>query len=579
MYIWFKQGRVDPAVESNWDRAFQEKYSVDTWKNIATLGLMILLGPAIGISARILGEISIDEFIESNRDPFSRYLTTIWVYSFSTYWGSTENWFNLALVRHTFHYALDERIHIQTEAKKVAEEASELIKVIIRGNRAGRDDPDDDFYAAVIAKGLLNRYANVNYVDRVNEAIEASKRMMWDELPAGEPEEVRNGKWTAPVRWHNSNDLTSVTAKIGTDFCWEKPKGKKRILASGRGAHTNSTGITNDALMKKLSEGIDAIFEGGGLDFMFPRVLMSYWLNEPLDFIDPEVPPLRAITCLPFRSNGGLQKYICALTETSTNGPALATKGNQLLLGWVDTGNLNLNFLSSENGLVFSNKNTLEEISPDALALTVFKNRFVVAWTGTGQGNLNIMHSEDGQTWTDKVTLRETSLSSPALAVFNDNLYIAWRGVRNNYLNIMRSSDGRMWQNKRTLNDTTTSGPALVEFRSKLLLAWRGVGNNFLNIIQSSNGSSFSNKVTLGETTTAKPYLHVHTDMAYLAWQGVGNQLLNVIQSDNGTDWKHKITFNKTCIDGPALGTLCNDLVWSWTGTDHQLRLNTLLFD
>ncbi len=588
MYIWLKQDRVHPAKESNWNDAIQNKYHVDIWKSIVAI-----VFPRIGIFTRLAE----DEFIESNKNSYKRYLTTIDLYTKATYWGSTENWFNLSLLRHTFHYALDEKIHIQTEARKVAAAASELTKVIIRGDRAGIDNPDDDFYAAVIAKWLLNRFANVNYRNRVNEAIETSRRMMCIELPAGELSNVREPPsrreddqckddqhhrydWhLAPVRFHNSSDLSSSSARIGTDFCWEKPKGIQRILASGGKTHQTVTGLDPCDILALLKTGRDVMYEAGGLDFMFPRVLMSYWLNEPLDFADPGVPPLRAITCLPFRSNGGLQKNICALTETSTNGPALATEGNQLLLGWVDTGNLNLNFLSSENGLVFSNKNTLEETSPDAPALTVFKNRFIVAWTGTGQGNLNIMQSEDGQTWTDKVTLRETSLSSPALAVFKDNIYIAWRGVRNNYLNIMRSSDGRMWQNKRTLNDTTTSGPALVEFRSKLLLAWRGVGNNFLNIIQSSNGSSFSNKVTLGETTTAKPYLHVHADLAYLAWQGVGNQLLNVIQSGNGTDWKHKITLNETCIDGPALGTLRNNLVWSWTGTDSLHRLNTLLLD
>jgi hypothetical protein len=328
MYIWLKQGRIDPAVESKWNDAIQDRYHISFWKNIATLGLAMVFeiflptsGLPIGIATRLAEEISEASFIESNRDPFIRYLTTISFYTTLAYLGSTGNWFNLALLRHTFHYALDERILIRTEARKVAAEASELTKMIICGDRwRARDNPDDDFYAAVIAKGLLNRYANVEYMDRVNQAIEARERM-WDELPAGEPEEVRNGEWTAPVRWHNSDDLTSVTAKIGTDFCWEKHKGKKRILASGRGAHTSVTGITNDTLANKLSEGIDAIFEGGGLDFMFPRVLMSYWLNEPLDFADHGVPPLRAITCLPFRSSGGLQKDLCgAIPEAVERG-------------------------------------------------------------------------------------------------------------------------------------------------------------------------------------------------------------------------------------------------------------------
>jgi hypothetical protein len=266
------------------------------------------------------------------------------------------------------------------------------------------------------------------------------------------------------------------------------------------------------------------------------------------------------------------------LTDTSTNGPALATLGNILLLGWVGTGNLHLNFMRSVDGLIFTNKVTLGDTSPDALALTVFKNKFIVAWIGVGNRFLNIMQSADGRSWTNKVTLSDTSESSPALAVFNNQLYIAWRGVGNNRLNVMRSSNVTSWSNKRTLNDTTTSGPALASFGGRLRLGWRGVGNNFLNIISSSDGLSFTGKKTYGDTTTSRPYLHVQSGRLYYAWQGVGNRLLNVLASTNGTTFTNKITLRETCIDGPVLGTLTNDCVWSWTGTDSRHSLNTLLY-
>jgi hypothetical protein len=267
------------------------------------------------------------------------------------------------------------------------------------------------------------------------------------------------------------------------------------------------------------------------------------------------------------------------LSETSTNGPALTTKGNQLLLGWVGTGNLFLNFLSSTDGLTFSQKVTLGETSSDALSLTVFRNKFVVAWIGVGNRRLNVMQSTDGRTWTKKVTLGDTSTSSPVLTTFRGHLYIAWRGVGNNRLNVMRSTDGIRWVDKVTLGDTTTSGPALTSTGPRLLLGWRGVGNNRLNVLTSTNGTSFQRKVTLGETTTSRPYLHFHGRKAFLAWQGVGNRSLNVLSSGTGSTWSGKIILRETCIDGPCLGTLGNDFVWSWTGTDQRHRLNTLLYD
>jgi hypothetical protein len=262
------------------------------------------------------------------------------------------------------------------------------------------------------------------------------------------------------------------------------------------------------------------------------------------------------------------------LGDTSDLGPALAVRGNELLLGWVGRGNLRLNFMHSTNGVNFADKVTIGDVSPTALALSTFQGRFVVAWTGVGNHQLNVMQSADGRTWTNKVVLRETSLSAPALAVFNGQLYLSWRGVGNNNLNILRSGDGQSWHDKRILSDTTTSGPTLVTLGSALLLGWRGVGNDHLNVMRSFDGQTFGSKVVLGDTTQAKPNLYVLDNFVYITWQGVGNRFLNVMASNNGMDWAGKVISGETCVDGPVLASVGTKLLWSWSGTDSSHHLN-----
>ena len=264
--------------------------------------------------------------------------------------------------------------------------------------------------------------------------------------------------------------------------------------------------------------------------------------------------------------------------DTSTNGPALTTRGNTVLMGWTGTGNLRINFMTSSNGLNFGNKVTLNDTSPAALGLTVFNNKFFVAWIGVGNNRLNIMQSSNGLNWTNKVTLNDTSQSAPSLIAFNNKLHIAWRGVGNNQLNVMSSTDGISWGGKVTLGDTTTSGPSLAVLGNRMLLAWRGVNNNQLNVMKSSNGTTFSGKVTLGDTTLSKPQLCTLNNAAVLTWRGVGNNLLNALFSRDGTNWVNKFISTETTIDGPEFTPLGNRLVWGWTGTDAAHRLNTLLF-
>lgn len=279
------------------------------------------------------------------------------------------------------------------------------------------------------------------------------------------------------------------------------------------------------------------------------------------------------------RAINALYPMKSTLGDTSTNGPALTNKNGTILLSWAGVGNLRLNFMSSINGLTFSNKVTLNETSPAQPAVTVFNNKFIVAWIGVGNNQLNIMQSGNGLNWTNKITLGDTSLSSPSLAVFNNQLYISWRGVGNNQLNVMRSSNGINWTNKVTLGDTTTSGPSIHAFGNKLLISWRGVGNNRLNVMSSANGTGFAGKVVLNDTTLSKPQLFTFGNKAALSWRGVGNNQLNLLFSLNGTAWVNKFISTETTIDSPALTNLGDRIVWGWTGTDAAHRLNTLLFN
>ena len=267
------------------------------------------------------------------------------------------------------------------------------------------------------------------------------------------------------------------------------------------------------------------------------------------------------------------------LGDTSPFGSALASKTGQILLSWVGTSNLRLNFMRSTNGLAFTGKVTLADTSPVAPALTVFNGRYILAWIGVGNNRINIMQSTDGAVWSSKVVLNDTSLSSPSLTVFAGKIFLSWRGVGNNQLNVMQSTDGVNWSNKVVLNDTTVAGPSLAALGNTLYIAWKGNGNNNLNVMRSTDGSAFTNKVTLGDTTTVSPFLVSHANTLFLAWQGVGNLSLNVMQSVNGVNWSNKIVLRETCTDRPALASANNDFVWSWAGTNAAKNLNTLLYD
>lgn len=197
----------------------------------------------------------------------------------------------------------------------LAHAAANFLKSVL-GSRLFADHPDVEFYAAVLAKGLVGKHVQLDYLNEVERALE-SREAMWPELPAGEPEEVRLGEWPAPVRWHNSRIQTEDFCQIGLDFCWEKPPGK-RTIARQPGTHPTSTGLSGTVVKQHLSSGRDALFETGGLDFFLPRALMGLWLGEPLHYKDERLQPVRAVTCLPFRRK--VMKEVAGFVEIGCDG-------------------------------------------------------------------------------------------------------------------------------------------------------------------------------------------------------------------------------------------------------------------
>ncbi len=152
----------------------------------------------------------------------------------------------------------------------------------------------------------------------------------------------------------------------------------------------------------------------GGYDYgsimHYPR--NAFAINPNIDTITPKPNPN-----IPIGQRTGLSAGDIAainaiyprkstLGDTSSNGPALTTRNNQVLLGWTGSGNLRLNFMSSNDGLTFGNKVTLGDTSPASLAVAVFQNRFVVAWIGVGNNRLNVMQSNNGLSWSNKVSSR-----------------------------------------------------------------------------------------------------------------------------------------------------------------------------
>jgi hypothetical protein len=108
------------------------------------------------------------------------------------------------------------------------------------------------------------------------------------------------------------------------------------------------------------------------------------------------------------------------------------------VIAWTGTDSSHhLNYMTSGNGLSFTNKHILSETSPfrpAIAAVTTDANPTVeIAWTGTDVAHhVNLLSGVPGQGYV-KVTLHETSFTAPALALSGGTVYLAWAGTDANH--------------------------------------------------------------------------------------------------------------------------------------------------
>jgi len=195
------------------------------------------------------------------------------------------------------------------------------------------------------------------------------------------------------------------------------------------------------------------------------------------------------------------------LKDSSDHAPALVSHGNALLLAWTGLGEGKLNvarvvLIGNTRGDFdiegINGKVTLADSSDSGPALASAGGRVLLGWRGTGDGNLNLIASTDGASWGSKTTFADTSHLAPALAVHNNALFIGWTGTGAGQLNVARVpligntaggfSIGKL-EGKVSLGETSDAAPALASFNGFLLIGWKGSGNENLNLRISRDGS------------------------------------------------------------------------------------------
>lgn len=273
-------------------------------------------------------------------------------------------------------------------------------------------------------------------------------------------------------------------------------------------------------------------------------------------------------------------------------GPALASSGPRLCLGWRGTNNSTprLRSITSTNVSSWSGKTLVEEWKSDySPALAFFNGRFYMAWTGRGASHhVNIISSSNCQDWSGRYKLgsdpaQARSGNGPALASGGGRVCLAWRGTSgsNPRLRTLFTTDGINWQGKRLITETTDHTPALAYFNGRFYLAWTGRdAQRTVNVISSSNCETWSGKQTLNTEpgrarSTAGPALAAAADRLYLAWRGT-NDYIRVLFAKDGATWEGEQKILETTHHAPAMTDFKNTYVIAWTGTNALQHVNVL---
>jgi hypothetical protein len=287
------------------------------------------------------------------------------------------------------------------------------------------------------------------------------------------------------------------------------------------------------------------------------------------------------------------------LADTSIDGPALWTSPTgamRAILAWTGTdGSHHLNYMTSGNGLSFSNKHTLSETSPfrpAIAAVTTDANPTVeLAWTGTDPAHhVNLLSGVPGQGFV-KVTLHETSFTAPALALNGGTVYLAWAGTDPNHsINVVPV----LWRGgisvgtKVTLPQFSSISRPNLAFDptiNQLILSYTAASGR-IHFATSPDGVHWSVLASspLLEWSDVSPtmagFATNNMPRYFVAWRGIdGAHSLNVQYTESFPRWAladSKATLSEVCFGGPTLGFVgtYRQVLVAWTGLDTAHHLN-----
>jgi hypothetical protein len=284
------------------------------------------------------------------------------------------------------------------------------------------------------------------------------------------------------------------------------------------------------------------------------------------------------------------------LPDTSIDGPALASIGNESVLAWTGSDAAHhLNVETSTDGLHYGNKLRLKETSafrPD-VALATQGGAVAVAWTGTDANrSLNVLYDVYSSS-PKKLTLRnESTFTAPALLI-GPGFFLAWTGTDANHsLNILSlsvTSSGLAPGTKTVLSqNSSVAGPHLARSSATVMdLLWTsrtmqlriaaGTSPTFLQPGTAVDGTS----AAAPDSFALGPFIGAG-NQEWIGWTGLDARL-NLQSTTNFPSFPNPATrtiLSDTAIGGPAVSfnSTANKNLFAWTGTNSAHNLNIATF-
>lgn len=287
------------------------------------------------------------------------------------------------------------------------------------------------------------------------------------------------------------------------------------------------------------------------------------------------------------------------LGDTGIDGPALWTSptgSTRAVIAWTGTdARHRLNYMTSSNGLSFTNKHILNESSPFRPAIVAVSSdvnpTVELAWTGDDAAHhINLLSGVPGLGF-EKVTLPDTSFTAPSLALNGGVVYVAWAGTDANHsLNVVPV----VWRGglsvgaKVTLSQFSSISRPNIAFDptgNQLILSYTSPSGR-INFATSPDGVHWTvpSSSPLAEWSDVSPtmvgFATNNMPRYFVAWRGVDPaHSLNVQYTESFPRWpldSSKGTLHETSFGGPTLGFVgvYRQALVAWTGTDVAHHLN-----